>query len=254
MAGYLCPMKTVRFVLKLVVFAFVLIWHFLVLTVLGLFRGRDVEKGFRIRRNFCKSALKVFNIRVKFKGNASNLSGLYISNHRTMLDPLVELSIFDAYILSKAEVGDYPLIGKGAKETGVFFVDRTSDNSRKAALDAIDKLLSAGKPVLIYPEGTTHAAELTSDFRKGAFEVAFKKNVSVVPIMIEYDDPTYYWTDEPLMGYFKRIISQPVQHIAYVEMGTPVQASSAEELLIKTKAAIDEMITKHKMIKQPSIA
>ena len=247
-------METVRFVLKLIVFAFVLIWHSLILMVLGMFRGKDVEKGFRIRRNFCKSALKVFNIKVNFKGDASNLKGLYISNHRTMLDPLVELSIFDAYILSKAEVGDYPLIGKGARETGVFFVDRNNDNSRKAALDAIDKLLSAGKPVLIYPEGTTHAAELTSDFRKGAFEVAFKKNVSVVPIMIEYDDPTYYWTDEPLMGYFKRIISQPIRHNVYVQKGEPVTAATAEELLIKTKASIDQMIIAHKMKMQPAIA
>jgi lyso-ornithine lipid O-acyltransferase len=247
-------MKTVRFYFKLFVFALTLIWHFLILTVLGLFRGKDVEKGFRIRRQFCRSALSIFNIRVQFKGNASKLSGLYISNHRTMLDPLVELSIFDVYILSKAEVGDYPLIGKGAKETGVFFVDRNSDNSRKAALDAIDKLLGSGKPVLIYPEGTTHAAELTSDFRKGAFEVAFRKNIQVVPIMIEYDDESYYWTDEPLMGYFKRIISKQGHHNVYVEMGSPVSATTAEELLLKTKASIDEMIFRHKMKMRPAIA
>lgn len=247
-------MKTLRFWLKLIAFALVLVWHFLVLSIAGLFRGKNVEKGFSIRRGFCKAALNIFNIKVHFKGNATNLKGLYISNHRTMLDPLVELSIFDVYILSKAEVGDYPLIGKGAKETGVFFVDRNSDNSRKAALDAIDKLLSAGKPVLIYPEGTTHAAELTSDFRKGAFDVAFRRNIPVTPIMIEYDDPSYYWTDEPLMGYFKRIFSETGDHNAYVVTGEPLSANSAEELLNKTKASIDDMIAKQKGKKSAAVA
>lgn len=236
----------------MVVFTFVLIWYFLLLMLSSLFSKGNPEKGFRFRRNFCKTALKLFNIKVNFKGNAKNLTGLYISNHRAMLDPLIELSLLDVYILSKSDVREYPLIGRGAKETGVFFVDRDSDNSRKAALDAIDKLLVSGKPVLIYPEGTTFDKDLTSDFRKGSFEVAFKKNIPVTPLMIEYPDPSYYWTDEPLFGYFQRLFSSKGVHQAYLEMGEPITADTAEQLLIKTKAAIDQMIINRRILNKTS--
>lgn len=227
---------------KLIGFALVLIFHFVWLMLDTLFAGKKHHRGIYIRKRFCKSALKVFNIDLQLTGNPKRSSGLFISNHRSMFDPLIELSFLDVYILSKAEVGDYPLIGKGARETGVFFVDRESDNSRKAALQSIEKLLVEGKPILIYPEGTTYAANLTSDFRKGAFEVAFNHKVPVFPIMIEYPGPEYYWTDDSLMEYFKKIFSKRGKHRVMVEIGDEIFAETKEDLVIKTKSAIDQMI------------
>ncbi len=204
--------------------------------------GKNQKRGFRIRRHFCKAALRAFNIKVRLAGKQTSDSGLFVSNHRSMLDPLVELSLMDVFILSKAEVGVYPLIGRGAKETGVFFVDRLSDNSRKAALQSIEKLLTSGSPVLIYPEGTTNGGNLTAEFRKGAFEIAFNHHIPVFPVMIEYPDPSYYWTDGSLMDYLKRIFSRPGQHVVIVEIGKVIVADTKDELVNKTKADIDEMI------------
>ncbi len=204
--------------------------------------GKNQHRGFRIRRSFCKSALSVFNIRVQFKGNPKTYPGLYISNHRSMLDPLVELSLIDAFILSKAEVNSYPMIGRGAKETGVFFVDRLSDNSRKAAVLSIGKILTEGSPLLIYPEGTTYGGDLTGDFRKGAFEIAFTHKIPVIPIMIEYPDSSYYWTEGSLMNYFRRIFSRPGTHNVMVQVGSALFGEDSEVLVAKTKAEIDRMI------------
>ena len=125
-----------------------------------------------------------------------------------------------------------------------FFVDRLSDNSRKAALQSIEKLLASGKPILVYPEGTTNGQNLTADFRKGAFEVAYNLNVPVTPIMIEYPGPEYYWTDDTLMEYFKKIFSKRGKHRVVVEIGNEIFAESKEALVTKTKEAIDQMIIK----------
>lgn len=235
-------MKAVRFWWKLIKVIVALIWYFLLLMLVIYTKGKDQNKAFRIRRNFCKAALQGLNVQVKFPGNQIPRRGLVVSNHRSLLDPLVELSLMDVYILSKAEVGDYPLIGRGAKETGVFFVDRLSDNSRKAALQSIEKLLRRGDPVLIYPEGTTNAGDLTAGFRKGAFEVAFNHNVPVIPVMIEYPDPSYYYTDGSLMEYFKKIFSRPGKHFVTVEIGSEIHATTPEQLVSRTKEAIDQMI------------
>ena len=80
-------------------------------------RGKNIKKGFQIRGNFCRSAVKALGIKVITKNIIQHQGVLYISNHRSMLDPLIELGFIHTYILSKAEVGDYPMIGRGAKET-----------------------------------------------------------------------------------------------------------------------------------------
>lgn len=235
---------------KLFRFTIVLIGHFLWLLADMMFAGKHHHRGLRIRRSFCKSALRAFNIRVNVTGDYSDLHGLLISNHRSMLDPLIQLAYLDVYILSKAEVGDYPMIGRGARETGVLFVERDKDSSRKAALRSIEKLLIAGSSVLIYPEGTTYTGELTGSFRKGSFEVASQHKIPVVPVMIEYPSPDYYWGDEPLMDYFKRIFSRPGTHKVLLRIGEKVYAENAELLSSAVQRDIDQMIldAKNKLI------
>lgn len=230
--------------MKLIGFVFVLIWYLCWLLLASLLLGKDIQRGFRIRRRFAKTALKAFNIKVHVEGKPYDQGCLYISNHRSMVDPLIELSLIDVYVLSKSEVDGYPLLGKGARETGVVFVDRDSDDSRKAALQTIEKLLSSGKQVLLYPEGTTHGGNLTGDFRKGAFEVANRYNIPVIPIMIEYPDSGYYWTDLSLMEYFKTQFSKPGKLHVHVEIGKPLYAANKDELVSITKSEIDRMILK----------
>lgn len=227
---------------KLFRFTFVLIGHFLWLLTDMLFAGKHHHRGLRIRRSFCKSALRAFDIRVKVIGQYKDQQGLIISNHRSMLDPLIQLAYLDVYILSKAEVGNYPMIGRGSRETGVLFVERDKDSSRKAALRSIENLLLAGSGVLIYPEGTTYTGDLTGNFRKGSFEVASQHNIPVVPVMIEYPSPDYYWGDGSLLEYFKRIFAKPGPHNVVLRIGEKIQNPHAEALSSTVQQEINRMI------------
>jgi 1-acyl-sn-glycerol-3-phosphate acyltransferase len=227
---------------KLIIVVFILLGHFIWLLLVLFFSGKNEQRGFRIRRKFCLAATKALGIVVKLSGEERKGSCLYISNHRSLLDPLIELGYLDTFILSKAEVADYPLLGSGARKTGVLFVERTSEESRKAAIQSIEKLFLSGLPVLIYPEGTTNDGDLTADFRKGTFELAFRLGIPVVPVMIEYPDASYYWTSGSLMDYFHRIFSMPLKHKVIMQIGSPVTATNKEELVLKTKQAIDQMM------------
>lgn len=227
---------------KLFRFTFVLIGHFIWLLTDMLFAGKHHHRGLRIRRRFCRSALRAFDIKVNVAGEFKGLQGLIISNHRSMLDPLIQLAYLDVYILSKAEVGNYPMIGRGARETGVLFVERDKDSSRKAALRSIENLLLAGSAVLIYPEGTTYTGELTGGFRKGSFEVASQHGIPAVPVMIEYPSTEYYWGDEPLLDYFKRNFSKPGPHKVTLRIGEKIQPSNAEALSADVQHQINTMI------------
>lgn len=159
-----------------------------------------------------------------------------------MLDPLIQLAFFDAFIVSKAEVGSYPILGRGAKETGIILVDRHDHSSRRAALDAIEERLIAGFQVLIYPEGTTYGGDLTGEFRKGAIEMAHQKGIPIIPVMMEYPDAGYYWTDGSLLAYFKRLFSTKGSHQVTGMVGVPMKNASPDTLVKDTRAAIEAMI------------
>ena len=235
-------MKAIRPWLKLSLVVLVLIWYLSLLLVISAIKGRNTERGFRYRRKFCRTALSVLGIRFSQTGTGYNGACLYVSNHRSMLDPLIQLGHIDTFILSKAEVGTYPILGRGAKETGIILVHRHDHNSRKAALDAIYEMLLSGHPVLIYPEGTTKDGDLTGEFRKGAIEMANQRGFPIVPVMIEYPDPGYYWTDGSLLDYFKRLFATRKYHTVSGKIGQAIQNQSPDTIVSDARASIDAMI------------
>lgn len=221
-----------------------LCWYLGQLLLHSTLSGRNTERGFRYRRKFCASALSILRINYKQEGVLQAGACLYVSNHRSMLDPLIQLGFMDAYIVSKAEVGNYPVLGRGAKETGIILVHRHDHNSRRAALDAIEEKLLSGFQVLIYPEATTHGGDLTGDFKKGAIEMAFRKGIPVVPVAIEYPGKDYYWTDGSLLAYFNRIFSSGTSHQVTGIIGLPVQSKGPDAIVEDTRALINQMIAK----------
>lgn len=238
----LTMISSIRPWLKIVCVVLVLTWYLSWLILLSIIFGKSKERGFRFRRTFCLSALKILGIDYNKQGNPYPGTCLYVSNHRSMLDPLIELSWIDTYILSKSEVGDYPLLGRGARETGVVFVDRENHQSRKIALATIDALLRSQCSVMIYPEGTTYCGNLTGEFRKGAIELAFDLSIPIVPVMIEYPDHSYYWSSEELLEYFIRLFRSPGRFIVKGKIGDPILVADRKEVVAKTRDEISKMI------------
>jgi len=228
--------------IKLSIVFLSLAWYLGQLMLISAIKGKVVERGFRYRRKFCRAAISILGIKYQHSGSAYNGACLYVSNHRSMLDPLIQLAHIDAFIVSKAEVGNYPLLGLGAQETGIILVHRHDQRSRKEALAAIEAKLLEGYPVLIYPEGTTNGRDLTAEFRRGAIELAYQRGIPVIPVMIEYPDPGYYWTDTPLMTYFSRLFSKAGKHRVSGQIGVPMKNTRPDNLVEDIRACIDTMI------------
>lgn len=200
--------------------------------------GYDRERGFRYRRKYIRRALKILGVSVQRKGNPIDQPALYVSNHRSMLDPMVNLQVIDACIVSKAEVAKYPLVGRGAKETGVIFVDRSDTTSRSAAKDAIRNALQVGESVLIYAEGTTSNVPLTQQFKLGSFGVAAELGIPVVPVALDYQDIDHKWHDGDLFPFFLRKFSS--RHIeCAMTIGEPLHGETALDLMKQTKSWVN---------------
>lgn len=56
-------------------------------------------------------------------------------------------------------------------------------------LDRIEGALRAGRPVLVFPEGTRSPARDVHRFRRGAFEAAMRAGVPVQPVLVTVEPP-----------------------------------------------------------------
>ncbi len=168
---------------------------------------------------------------------------IFVGNHRSYLDPAVVLRDVEALPVAKAEVADWPLIGYGAKVTGIMFVKRDSKTSRASTLDAMRKTLQMGFPVLVYPEGTTHTMPHTMEFRGGGFGLAVKEQVPVVPMAIEYFDMRDAWVgDDTFISHFMRCFGKKRTYIKIRYGQALPPGNNPSELLASTQAWVNRSL------------
>jgi lyso-ornithine lipid O-acyltransferase len=203
----------------------------------------------RKRQGIARQIVWFLNIKIHESGTPTDGNFLFISNHRSYADPIIAACSVAFLPVAKAEVGNWPLIGWGAKITGVLYVKREDKQSRADTRTAIREGLKAGDPVLIYPEGTTSSGGVTLPFRASAFQVAAELGVSVVPITLHYGDPEDSWGgQESFVTHFMNTFSKPKMNV-WIDFGTPILDADWEQLLAKTQAAIDVKMSELKQKK-----
>ena len=113
-------------------------------------------------------------------------SYVFVVNHNNMLD----IASIGSYLihpwksLIKKEIKKVPLIGFLIGLIAIP-VDRSSKESRKQSLIGMVKHLKSGISILIFPEGTRNrTGEVLRRFYPGAFSVAIKAQVPIIPIVI----------------------------------------------------------------------
>jgi len=135
------------------------------------------------------TALPFFAVRVvnpehlPLKGDSK--AYVYISNHQSFMD------IISMYFLgrsfkwvSKASIGRIPIIGWSMSLTGHVFLQRNDKRSQiKTIRDCVHKLKN-GASMFFFPEGTRSKTGRLGSFKKGAFSIAKRSNVGMVPITV----------------------------------------------------------------------
>jgi len=117
-----------------------------------------------------------------------NHKGIIVANHSSLLDIPTLAYHLPVRFLAAIEVKHRPLIGRISKFAGVIFVTRDDLHSRNAATSEIIRALKAQPdlPVVIFPEGRIGDGRAVGLFQRGAFWIAAKNNVKVLPCSIEY--------------------------------------------------------------------
>ena len=119
-----------------------------------LYKDPNNPVNTRYVQYFCRKLCKVFNIEVQVHGEIPRQPALWVSNHISWLDVAVLGSGARVFFLAKAEIENWPLLGKLAKGGGTLFIKRGSGDSVKIR-EQMTAFLKQDSPVLFFPEATT---------------------------------------------------------------------------------------------------
>ncbi len=108
-----------------------------------------------------------------------------VSNHQSQLDILIAFSLFFHFKwVSKAEVFKLPFIGWNMVLNRYIKLKRGDGGSVRKMFDDCEKALADGSSVYFFPEGTRSKTGVMRKFKKGAFQIAHKMKLPILPIAI----------------------------------------------------------------------
>lgn len=148
--------------------------------------------GVRARRSIAHTAARTFfavaGIRIRVSG-AEELPDepcVVVANHASYLDGVVLKGVLPARFsfVIKKEVSGVPLAGLLLRRIGSEFVDRF--NRHAGGMDArrLIKAADSGQALVFFPEGTFIARPGLGKFHTGAFVIAARARLPVVPLAI----------------------------------------------------------------------
>jgi 1-acyl-sn-glycerol-3-phosphate acyltransferase len=109
-----------------------------------------------------------------------------VANHQSFLDILVMFRLFRHFKwVSKAEMFRIPCIGWNMALNRYVKLRRGSAASIAQMMAACERHLADGSSIMIFPEGTRSADGRLKGFKHGAFTLAQKARVPILPIVVE---------------------------------------------------------------------
>jgi len=197
------PFSILLVVIRLILLIIPMILFILVYWFLSSFLFKNTpRRAFILRSIYIKYCIFILGIRMKIEGEVHDKPALYVSNHRSLSDPVINLYPLHAYVIAKSEVANIPVLNVGAKLTGILYVERSNKDSRSTVRQLMIDTLLSGYNVLVYPEGTVTAEKEISKYKSGTFNEAVKHNIPVVPMAIDYYTKKDIWHNRSTAQHF----------------------------------------------------
>jgi 1-acyl-sn-glycerol-3-phosphate acyltransferase len=129
--------------------------------------------------------------RVRYEGHEPPSGpAVFIANHPSLLDVTAIISrLPHACCVVKEGLVRNPLVGPLIRGLGHVGAGDGGFGSGYSVVAALEARLSEGFPVLVFPEGTRSPYAGMRRFRRGAFEVARKQGVPLVPLLLRCVPP-----------------------------------------------------------------
>jgi 1-acyl-sn-glycerol-3-phosphate acyltransferase len=140
-------------------------------------------------RFWSRGLLKIFGVRLRVHGLEQidrSRNYIYVSNHASMFDiPIVAAGVpDDVRLVYKKELEKVPVFGWGLRWGSYIGIDRGRGSEAMKSLDEAVERIRGGVSVLLFAEGTRSLDGRLQPFKRGAFNLAVRSGVPVIPVTI----------------------------------------------------------------------
>ncbi|WP_258238437.1 lysophospholipid acyltransferase family protein [Arcobacter sp. CECT 8986] len=156
---------------------------------------------------------------------------LLISNHRSIIDPLIieialQHSAINGFWVAKKELYNSLFFGSFTRNAGCILIDRESNNMSEF-FKRTKEVVKEGHSIYIFPEGTRNTTnEKLSGFKDGSKLIALKNRLDILPVFIKDN------ADEVL----KKAINEGTKDLTInVQIGEPISYRDKESLKTRYK-------------------
>jgi 1-acyl-sn-glycerol-3-phosphate acyltransferase len=141
-----------------------------------------------VQRVYCRLFLRCLGVRIRLSGGPiRNLRGvLVVSGHVSWLDIFTIGAVLPGSFVARADLVEWPALGRVARLMKVIPIDRGSLRRLPAVVDAVAARLRTGHTVVAFPEGTTWCGLAYGPFRPAMFQAAVDAARPVQPLRLAY--------------------------------------------------------------------
>ena len=218
-----------------------------------------------IPRLFCRTLLVLAKVRVTSRGAPPAGPVLVVANHVSWIDILALRAVTPVCFLAKNDVERWPVVSTFAAVQGTIFVDRRRRRSIIPANRAMAARMAKGRPVLLFPEGTTVAGPEPGPFRSSHFAAArdylsrhdATTAVSVQPAAIAYSSDAAAWVgDDALLPHLWRTLRGP-SLACTIAFGAPIAFVSGvdrKSVARQSRTAVVALLARHAPARASAVA
>ena len=198
-------------------------------------------------RRFLGWAAYASGVRVRSEGQPLPRHVLFLANHLSWLDILVLAGASGTAFVAKDDVARWPVVGWLARLNDTVFIARAARAAVKDQADALRRALAAGKPVALFPEGTTEGGMDILPFRASLLASLFPPlpGVLVQPVALDYGAAGHdlAWIgEETAPANARRILSRKGHVPVTVRFLAPVDPAAAGDRKALAERARAEIV------------
>ncbi|HXV76405.1 MAG TPA: lysophospholipid acyltransferase family protein [Candidatus Polarisedimenticolaceae bacterium] len=165
-----------------------------------------------------KTMARLLGMRVTTGGNHPRPPFVLVSNHLGYVDVVLLASELRCVFVSKAEVRDWPVVGRLCSSVDTLFIRREQKREIPRVMTEMERVLASGRGIVLFPEGTSSPGDDVLRFRPSLLESAARTGRPVHYACLAYRTPAgspaardavCWWGKMPFVSHVFGLLSLP---------------------------------------------
>jgi 1-acyl-sn-glycerol-3-phosphate acyltransferase len=203
--------------------------------------------------------LRLLGLRLQVEGRFRPGAKMVAANHVSWLDILAVHAVCpEARFVSKAEVKDWPLVGRLVAAGDSLYIERHRKRDALRVVHQSAEALQAGDTVAMFPEGTTGPGDRLLPFHANLLQAAIVTATPVQPVALRYADrqaavsPAALWVGDTTLAQTLWLLATAdglVAHLCVMPSRATAHADRralVETLRIDIESALSDIDSRHR--------